>query len=170
LGCLLTVVSTVKSHPLEATVDGYKVGDKLPVEKLEFIDNGEFDIIQHRDKNYIFLFFWSRYFEHYRDTLTMGSRLDNRYKGRNVAFLGVNLDSNWKKVEQSLKRFDIGFPHTYNPYLTFPPKLLGTISQIEGSVVIINPHGEVALLWQLINDEDYTNISSFLDKNLEPIK
>ena len=170
LGCLLTVVSAARSHQPEATADSYKVGDILHVEKLAFIDQGGFDIIQHRGKDYIFLFFWSRYFEHYRDTLTMGSRLNNRYKDRNVVFLGVNLDNNWKKVEQSLKEFDISFPHTYNPYFTFPPKLLGAISQNEGSVVIINQNSEVALIWQLVNGEDYTNISSFLDKNLEPIE
>mgnify|MGYP006308805707 FL=1 len=158
------------SHQLGAPPNGYKVGDRLSCERLEFIDNGGFDLAQRWGEEHVFILFWSRYFKHYRDTLALGSRLYVSYRGRDIAFLGVNLDSNWKKVEQSLQEFDIGFPHTYNPYLTFPPKILGAISQSEGSVMIINKQGEVTLLWQLINDEDFADISRFLDRNLEPFE
>jgi len=168
--CVIMASPAARAHQLGVPVAGYKVGDKLPFERLEFIGKGGFDLEKYRGKEYVFIFFWSRYFKHYRETLALGSRLNARYKKRDLAFLGVNLDSNWEKVEESLIDYDIGFPHTYNPYLTFPAKLLGAISQTEGSVVIINKEGEVAFLWQLINDEDYKDISRFLDKNLKPIK
>ena len=144
------------------------MGDKLPFKRLEFIDKGGFNLAECLGKECVLLFFWSRYFKHYGDTLKLGSSLHSRYEGRNITFLGVNLDSNWKKVEKSLKEFDISFPHTYNPFLTFPAKLLGAVSQTGGSVVIINKEGEVALLWQLINNEDYKDIQHFLDRNLIP--
>ena len=164
--CLVTAIPTAKSHPLWAAVEGYKVGEKLSFNRIEFIDQGGFALSECLGEKYVLLLFWSRYFKHFDDTLKLARRLHSRYKDHDIEFLGVNLDSNWEKVEKSLIEFGLSFAHTYNPYLTFPSKLLGTFSQTEGSVVIINKEGEVVLLWQLVNSEDYNEIQHFLDQNL----
>ena len=138
----------------------------MGLDKLEFLDKGEFDLKKHRGVNSVILVFWSRYFEQEEETLELCSRLYSRYKEHKVAFLGVNLDSKSENVEKSVRKYKLDFTHTYNPYLTFPYKLLGAISQTGGSIVVIDKEGKIALLWQLINDQDFEDISKFLDQKL----
>lgn len=157
--------SQASAHKIGQFFDAYKVGDQLDLDKLEFLDKGGFDLKKRRGKKRVVLIFWSLYFKHNQETLRFSSKLYNHFKKSNVAFLGVNLDSKWEIVEKEIKKYGLSFTHTCNPYLTFPYKLLGAISKDGGSVIIIDKTGKIALVWQLIEEEDYNDIKKFLNQN-----
>ncbi len=100
----------------------------------------------------------------------MINRLYSEHKNNDTIFLGINLDSNTNKLKKIITKYDLKFMHTYNPYLTFPSKLLGTISIESASVIIVNKKGEISLLWTLINDTDYKEITKSIIENLNETK
>ncbi len=153
------------AHQLDEMVDGFKVGEQLTFDSLDFIDNNTFDIRQYRGNRVVVLFFWSKYFSHNHETLTLFAELHQEILRSGAIVLGINLDSNWKKARATLKKYGIDCPHTHNPYLTFPAKLLASISQREGSLVVIDKDGKIGLLWQLVNEEDYKDIRQYLIKD-----
>ncbi len=162
---LLLSGGQTSGHQLDEMVDGFKVGELATFDSLEFIDSKSFNLKQYRGDRLVVLFFWSNYFSHNHETLTLFAVLHQSILRSGAVALGINLDSKWNKVQATLKKYGIDCPHTYNPYLTFPVKLLASISQREGSVVVIDKNGKIGLLWQLVNKEDYEDIRQYLLKN-----
>lgn len=151
------------AHPLVSKVEGYKLGELPGIDALDFIDGGTLDLKGFQGKKTAVFFFWSRYFDKSDVSLSFAARLFKELNKAEYYVLGVSLDSDGKRARAELARNGIDVPMTYNPFLTFPSKLLGTIADNSASLVVLDKAGAVAFLWTLATEDDFNQAQKFFN-------